>query len=84
MAATITLKEAPRRRAMLERHMPYDVLLRGARVAELYFNTRGYNANPGLPLPGGGFLSIPEGSLTSIKREISALNREFAAAGKDT
>lgn len=80
MVAAITLQEAPRRRAMLETKMRYDVMLHGKRVAELYFNTRGYNANPGLPLPTGGFLSIPEGSLTSIKQEISVLNRQFRLA----
>jgi hypothetical protein len=60
----------------------YDVLLRGVKVGQLYFNMRGYVG--ALPTPDGGLLDIGERSIAKYRREVAALNREFAAAGRNT
>jgi hypothetical protein len=77
--AAITLQERPERRAICETQMRYDVLLHGNVVGELYFNMRGY-VGVGLPLPGGGSLSIGEQGIAGVRREIAKVNREWAAA----
>lgn len=69
----ITLRESPRR-AICEITPRYDVLLNGARVSELSFNTRGYIGS--LPLPGGRSLWLPESPISAIRREIATINRE--------
>lgn len=76
----IEIIEAPHRRSVAEREMRYEVRLKGQIVGELYFNTRGYVGT--LPTPEGKNLQIPEGSITSFRREAAKLNREFAAANQ--
>ena len=76
-APAITLVEAPRRMAMLETHMRYDVLLDGVHYDTLQYNMTGYIGK--LPTPDGCPLSIGERGITAFKREISSLNKEFAA-----
>jgi len=74
----IEIVEAPHRRAIAEQHMRYEVRLNGKFFDELYFNMRGYVGT--LPTPGGGRLALPEGSITSFRREAAKLNAEFSAA----
>lgn len=81
MAHTLTLKKANHRRVVLETTDRYDLLLNGARVGNVYFNMRGYLIDSGLPLPGGGRLQLPESSLSAIRCEIAAINREARAPG---
>lgn len=76
----IEIVEAPKRMSMAETRMRYEVRLNGAFFDELYFNTRGYVGT--LPTPQGSSLSLPEGSITSFRREAARLNGEFAAATK--
>jgi len=76
MPHKVSLQES-KHRAMFEQSPRYDVLLNGQRVGELYFNLTGYVGK--LPLPGGRWLQIPEGSLTSYRREIAQINREARA-----
>jgi hypothetical protein len=65
---------------MMETTKRFNVMLNGVKVEQLWWNMKGYVGN--LPLPDGSSLYMPEGSLASFKREISILNREFAAAAK--
>lgn len=76
----IEIVEAPNRMSMAETKMRYEVRLNGAFFDELYFNTRGYVGT--LPTPQGSRLSLPEGSITSFRREAAKLNGQFAAALK--
>jgi hypothetical protein len=62
---------------MMETTKRFNVMLNGVKVEQLWWNMKGYVGN--LPLPDGCSLYMPEGSLASFKREISRLNREFAA-----
>jgi hypothetical protein len=70
----LELVEAPRKMAICETTMRYDVVLNGAVVDELYFNMRGYVGY--LPLPTGGKLDIGEVSISRFRREVALLNRE--------
>lgn len=62
---------------MMEIQPRFDILLHGKKVGQLYFNMRGYVGS--LPTPDGLSLHMPEGSIASFEREVSRLNREFAA-----
>lgn len=73
----ITLVQTRRGCQMMEPKDRYDVMLRGARVGQLYFNMRGYVGY--LPTPDGTNLDIGEKPITTFKREVAALNREFSA-----
>jgi hypothetical protein len=53
-------------------------MLHGQKVEQLYFNRRGYRGC--LPTPSGAKLDIGEKSISVFRREVAALNREFAAA----
>jgi hypothetical protein len=53
-------------------------MLNGQKVDELYFNLKGYVGY--LPAPSGAKLDIGEKSISAFRREVAALNREFAAA----
>ena len=64
---------------LLETKGRYDLLLNGNKVSTVYYNMRGYLIDNGIPLPGGGKFQLPECSLTTIKREIAAINREARA-----
>lgn len=74
----LRLIEKPNRRAICEPEMRYAITLNGKEIADVYFNTRGYNISPGIPLPGesASFLTLPESSITLIKKEIAKINRE--------
>ena len=58
----------------------FDILLHGKNVGQLYFNLRGYVGS--LPTPEGLSLLMPEGCIGSYEREVTRLNREFAALEK--
>jgi hypothetical protein len=73
----IKLVENRRDMAICETTPRYDVMLNGVKFDQLYFNCRGYVGR--LPFPGGGSLWVGECSLTSIRKEVSKLNREWAA-----
>lgn len=73
----VTLVEAPRKMAMLETKMRYDVLLNGKFYSELYFNTKGYVGK--LPLPSGKGLTIGEVGISAYKKEISRINKDAKA-----
>ena len=74
----IVLVEAPHKRAILETHMRYDVMLDGKLFDTLNYNMRGYIGY--LPTVDGGKLTIGEKGISAYKKEIAQLNREFAAA----
>jgi hypothetical protein len=74
MPHKITLRENPRRRAMLETRMRYHVMLNGTRVGELCFNMRSYIGY--LPLSGRQKLDIGERPLAEFRQEIARINRE--------
>ncbi len=76
----LTLKEAPHKRSICETKMRYDIVLRGEVVAEVFYNMTGYVVVPGLPLPGGRYLSLPECGITRIKSEIRKINSEAKQA----
>jgi hypothetical protein len=75
-----SLREAPQKRAMLENKMRYELLLRGVVVGEAYYNMRGYVLD-GLKTPDGARVCIGEGPITTIRREIAAVNRLWEQAG---
>jgi hypothetical protein len=75
---SIELVENLRARAICETTPRYDVMLHGQRFTQLYYNMRGYVGY--LPTPDGGRLDIGEKSISVFRREVAALNREFAAA----
>jgi hypothetical protein len=60
----------------------YNVMLRGVKVDQLFYNMRGYVGN--LPTPDGSSLYVPESGISRFRREVAKLNREFAAAEKAT
>jgi hypothetical protein len=74
----IALVENLRARAICETTPRYDVMLHGQKVDQLYFNMKGYVGY--LPTPDGAKLDIGEKSISVFRREVAALNREFAAA----
>jgi hypothetical protein len=74
----IELVENLRARAICETTPRYDVMLHGQKVDELYHNVRGYVGY--LPTPSGAKLDIGEKSISVFRREVAALNREFATA----
>lgn len=78
MTQAVTLREQPRRH--MGSNPDFDVLLFGQKVETAYFNCRGYRA--GLPLPTGGMLDPGEVSMARLRREIAAINREYAAFAK--
>ena len=63
---------------MLESTPRYNVMLRGVKVDQLFYNMRGYVGN--LPTPDGSSLYVPESGIARFRREVAKLNREFAAA----
>lgn len=72
----ITFREAPRKRAILEKEMVYDILLNGNYYGNLSYNMRGYIGY--LPLPDGRKFDPGEISFTAFKREAAKINREAA------
>ena len=56
----------------------FDVMLHGVKTGDAFYNMTGYCAE--IPLPSGAVLYSGEGSLASLKRNISAVNREWAQA----
>ena len=74
----IELVENLRARAICETTPRYDVMLHGQKVDQLYFNMKGYVGY--LPTLDGAKLDIGEKSISIFRREVAALNREFAAA----
>ena len=65
---------------MMETTPRYNVMLKGVKVGQLYYNMRGYVGN--LPTPDGCSLYVPESGIARFRREAARLNREFAAAAK--
>jgi hypothetical protein len=65
---------------MLESTPRYNVMLKGVKVDQLFYNMRGYVGN--LPTPDGSSLYVPESGIARFRREVAKLNREFAAADK--
>jgi hypothetical protein len=65
---------------MCETTPRYNVMLHGVKVAQLYYNLRGYVGS--LPTPGGCSLYVPESGISRFRREAARLNREFASANK--
>jgi len=55
----------------------FDILLHGRYVGQLVFHERGYRGS--LPTPDGLSLPMPESCIGNFEREVSRLNREFAA-----
>ena len=53
-------------------------MLHGVKTGDAFYNMTGYCAE--IPLPSGAVLYSGEGSLASLKRNISAVNREWAQA----
>jgi hypothetical protein len=63
---------------MLESTPRYNVMLKGVKVDQLFYNMRGYVGN--LPTPDGSSLYVPESGIARFRCEVAKLNREFAAA----
>lgn len=63
---------------MLESTPRYNVMLKGVKVDQLFYNMRGYVGN--LPTPDGSSLYVPESGIARFRREVAKLNREFAVA----
>jgi len=74
----VRIVETKRGRHILEQTPRYKVLLDGEEFGELYFNMSGYVGY--LPLPGGHKIDIGERSISTFRREIVAVNREFRVA----
>lgn len=70
----ITLRESSKRKHSCETTPRYEILLQNRVWGELYFNIKGYCGY--LPTADGCRISIGDKSISFIKREISALNRE--------
>lgn len=77
LAPAITLVEAPRKMALCETDMRYDVKLFGIFYDEAAFNMTGYIAY----LPSCEFVShsCGESSISRVRKEIAMLNKEWAA-----
>lgn len=72
----VTLVKTLRGRAICETTPRYDVLLNGKPTGhQIYYNMTGYTGT--LPCPDGGSLSLVEGSMTQIRREVADLNRWY-------
>lgn len=71
----ITIKACPDKKSIHEQHERYAVMLDGQPFSELYFNLTGYVGT--LPTPEGSKLTIGEKPLSTYRREIEQLNREF-------
>lgn len=63
--------------AMMERKPRYNVLLKGTKIGQLYFNVTGYRGT--LPTPEGHNLNIGEKGITAYRSEVTRLNREWGA-----
>lgn len=59
---------------ILEETPRYDVLLNGAKVDQLYFNTKGYQGT--IPMVDGSRLTIGERAISAYVREVAKVNRE--------
>jgi len=77
MTKALELVRTRRGYAMLEIQPRFDILLYGKNVGQLVFHERGYRGS--LPTPDGLSLQMPEDCIASFEREVSRLNREFAA-----
>ncbi len=79
MAKTIQLVENRRAMAICETTPRYDVIFRGEKFDQLYFNTRGYcGLLPCLREDGTvGRLDIGEVSISAYKKEVARLNKEW-------
>jgi hypothetical protein len=80
MKKAIQLVETRSGCAMCEREPRYDVIFRGVKIGQLYFNLRGYVGV--LPCPSYdreyNNLHIGEVSITKYKQEVAKLNKEWA------
>lgn len=72
MTFKLTLREKPSNTFFT--HPDFDLILNGKRVGDTYYNMTGYRAV--LPTPQGSKIDVGEISLTKLRREIAALNRE--------
>ena len=77
MDKAIKLVETRNGCAIFETHPSYDVLLRGQKVGELYFNMTGYVGY--LPQPSGIPLDIGERGISAFRKAVAELNREWAS-----
>ena len=77
LSPAITLVEAPRKMAICETDMRYDIKLFGMFYEEAAFNMTGYIAY----LPSCDFVShsCGEHSISRVRKEIALLNKEWAA-----
>lgn len=73
---TIELVETRQGCAMMESTPRYDIMLHGTKVGQLYFNLRGYVGN--LPCADGTSLWMPEANISTFRRQVAILNKEFA------
>ena len=64
---------------ILEARPRYDVLLYGEKIGQLYFNMRGYTGIY-LPRPSGIPLDIGERGITTYRKAVARLNKEWAAS----
>ena len=55
-------------------HMQYHLRLNGIKKSLVYYNMGGYCVEYGIPYPDGN-LSLPEGSLTMIVKEVKKANK---------
>jgi len=76
MPKALVLEETRAGCAICETTPRYRVLLHGTQVGVLYFNMRGFVGN--LPLPDGSSLVMPEAGISTFRREVVKINREFA------
>lgn len=76
MRKSIVLVETRNGCAIMEPQPRYDVLLRGNKVGQLYFNMRGYVGN--LPTPRGTQLDIGERGIGAFRKAVAQLNKEWA------
>lgn len=79
MAKAIQLVENRRAMAICETTPRYDVIFRGEKFDQLYFNTRGYCGRLPCPNEDGtvGGLTIGERSISEYKKEVAKLNKEW-------
>ena len=64
---------------ILEAHPRYDVLLYGKKIGQLHFNMRGYTGID-LPQPSGIPLDIGERGITTYRKTVARLNKEWAVS----